>query len=156
MAVLQKFASDFQMPSPDEGHDHIIYLRPEDHPCPEYTRNDILLILERLKVSTRDAGTDVTQRSTESYFGHGRGYSRIDRARGHRGGDGYRGFSPSRGSLHGSPRFTTRAGGSNSSNWRRPGPGVAINRETSAAVAQVPPKEGSKARDSGEECLNSS
>lgn len=144
MAVLQKFASDFQMPSPDEGYDHIIYLRPADIPRPEYTRNDILLILERLKASTGDAGTSVTQRRIESYVGHRAGSSRIDRARGSRGGDGYRGFS-------------SRARGSKRSNWRRPESGVATNRERSAAVANVPPMESSKGRDlSAEESHNSS
>ncbi|KAG8220908.1 hypothetical protein J3R82DRAFT_2408 [Butyriboletus roseoflavus] len=150
MTVLQKFASDFQMPSADEEYDHIVYLRPEDHPRPEYTRNDILLILERLKASTRDTGTSVTQRSMETYFGQGRSYSRTDRARGYRGGDGYRGFSSTRGSLHGSPRFTTRVGGSNSTNWRRPSSGVGTNRERPGA--KVPSMEGSKTRDSVEEC----
>lgn len=140
MVVLQKFASDFQLPSPDEGYDHIIYLQPADIPSPEYTRNDVLLILERLKASTRDAGTNVMQRSIESYFGHNGSYSHIERGR--RGGDGYWGFPG-------------RVGGSKSSNWRRPSSGVATNRERSAAVANVPPMEISKRRGSAEECHNS-
>lgn len=151
MTVLQKFASDFQVPSPGEGYDYIIYLRPEDHPRPEYTRDDVLSILERLKASTRDSEISVTQR----------GHSRTDQARGYRGGDHYRGFSRARGTSYGSSRFTSRVSrGSNNSNWRRPGPGVATNRERSnersAVAASVPPMEGSKGRDSAEERHNSS
>lgn len=164
IAVLQKFASDFQLPSVDEEYDHLIYLRPADHPRPEYTRDDILSILGRLKASTRDAGINVTQqRSMQSYFGHTGGYSRSNRARGYRGGDGHHGHQgspPPRGTLHGSSRFRARVGGSNRSNWRRPGAAVTTNREKSdhqrsAGGGNVPPMEGSKGRDSAEERHNS-
>ncbi|KAH7922587.1 P-loop containing nucleoside triphosphate hydrolase protein [Leucogyrophana mollusca] len=54
--ILERFASDFQAPSPDEGYDHILYLRPSDHPYPEYTRADISSILERLRSADSSAG----------------------------------------------------------------------------------------------------
>ena len=154
MAVLQKFASDFQLPSPDEEYDHIIYLRPADYPRPEYTRDDVLSILGRLKASTRNAGTVATQRTIESYFGQTGSSSRTNRARGHRGG-GRQGFS----TLRGSTRFTSRVGGSNGSNWRRPSSGAITNQEkldtNDQQQQQVPAKEGSKGRDSAEERHNS-
>ncbi|KAG9312949.1 hypothetical protein JVU11DRAFT_6384 [Chiua virens] len=151
------------MPSPEEGYDHIIYLRPEDHPRPEYTREDVLSILQRLKASTRDAANDTIQRSTP-YFGHSGGYNRAGQTRGSRGGGrGHRGFSPARGTLYGPSRFTNRARGTISSNWRRSSPGVVTDREglegpdrRHAATARVPPMESSKARDSAEERHNSS
>ena len=161
MGVLQKFASDFQLPSPDEEYDHIIYLRPADHPRPEYTRDDILSILGRLKASTRRAGTVVTPRSIEPHFGHTGSYSRSNRARGYRGGDGPQGFLPPRATLHGSSRFRGRGRGSNSPNRRRPSSGAVTNRGQSghqqqlAAAGNVPPMEGSKGRDSAEERHNS-
>ncbi|KAF8449067.1 hypothetical protein L210DRAFT_3389039 [Boletus edulis BED1] len=164
MAVLNKFASDFQLPSPDEEYDHIIYLRPADYPRPEYTRDDILSILGRLNASTRVAGTVVTQRNMQSYFGRAGSFSRTNRARGQRGagggGGGRQGFSRPRGTLHGSSRFMGRVGGSNSSNWRRPSTGTVSNWEESdhqrsAATASVPPMEGSKGKGSAEERHNS-
>jgi hypothetical protein len=152
------------MPSPDEGYDHIIYLRPADHPRPEYTRDDILSILKRLKVSTRDAGTTATQRGVGSYLRHSGNCSRTNRARGYRGGDGYQGSSRPRGTLYGSSRFASRVGGvagSNNSNWRSPSSGQATNpnregsdRQRSAAVVNVPAMEGSKGS-SAEERHNS-
>lgn len=53
-SILARFASDFRFPRPDEGYDHIIYLTPSDHPRPEYTREDIGLILQRLQTSSPD------------------------------------------------------------------------------------------------------
>ncbi|KAF8557802.1 hypothetical protein OG21DRAFT_1505057 [Imleria badia] len=156
--ILQKFASDFQLPLPDEEYDHIIYLRPADQ-RPEYTRVDILSILGRLKASTRPAGTVVAQRGRASSFGHTGSYSRTNRARGYRGG-GPQGFSPPRGTLYGTSRFTGRGRGSNGSNWRRPGSGVVTNREKSdqhqqsAGGGNVPPMEGSKGKGSAEERHN--
>lgn len=146
------------MPSPEEGYDHIVYIRPADHPRPEYTRDDILSILGRLKASTREAGPIVMQRNIGSYFGRrGTGsYSRTNRARGYRGvsGDGYQGPSPQRGTLYGSSRFTTRVGGSNSPNWRRASSGAAdregSDHQRSAGIADVPSMEGSKGMDSAE------
>lgn len=142
------------MPSPDEGYDHIIYLRPADHPGPEYTRDDMLSILKRLKSSTRDAAAP---RSVGSYLSHTGSYSRTNRARGHRGGDGYQGASRLRGTLYGSSRFTSRVGGSNNSNWRSPSSGEDTNREGSdrQRLAAVPAMEGSKGRSSAEERHNS-
>jgi len=154
VAVLQKFASEFQVPSPSEGYDHIIYLRPEDHPLPEYTRNDIQSILERLKASTRNSGNSVpVQRSIESHFVHNsRGHS--SRARGNRGGG--QGFPFMRGTLYGT-RFTGRGGGSRSPSWWRPDPDVSTNRETrDHRPSNVPPMESSKERDSAGEHSNSS
>lgn len=137
MSVLRKFASDFQLPSPDEGYDHIMYLQPSDHPRADYTREDVLSILERLKVSTRDTKTGSTQPRTQSYFSNRSGYSRPNRTHGYRGGYVHRntqGQSPpsytsasgsssqrsmERGRSLGSPRIASRAGGSDSSNWRR-------------------------------------
>ncbi|KAH7913075.1 P-loop containing nucleoside triphosphate hydrolase protein [Hygrophoropsis aurantiaca] len=56
LTILQRFASDFQYPSPDEGYDRIIYLRPSDHPHPEYTLADISSILERLRSGDSSSG----------------------------------------------------------------------------------------------------
>ncbi|KAF8845169.1 hypothetical protein BDN67DRAFT_941988 [Paxillus ammoniavirescens] len=134
MSVLRKFASDLQLPSPDEGYDHIMYLQPSDHPRADYTRDEVLSILERLKVSTRDTETGSTQPRIQSYFSN-RG--RSDRTRGYRGGYIHRNTrgqsrlsytsasgsssqrSTERGKSLGSPRIAPRAGASDSSNWRR-------------------------------------
>lgn len=151
VAVLQKFASDFQVPSPGEGYDHIIYIRPEDQPRPEYTRDDVLSILGRLKASTRDSGPNFRRSNG--------GYSRTHQTRGYRGRGGYRAFSPARGTLYGSVRFMHRAEGPNNVNWGHPGPDVATNRERSnqrsAVAADVPPMESSKGGDSAGERHNS-
>ncbi|KAH7890728.1 AAA domain-containing protein, partial [Phlebopus sp. FC_14] len=60
MAVLAKFASDLRLPMPYEGYDHILYIRPSDHLRPEYSRDDISSILQRLMASTRDTGRSNT------------------------------------------------------------------------------------------------
>lgn len=153
LAILQKFASDFQLPSPGEGYDHILYLRPEDHPRPEYTRDDVLSILKRLKASTRVSEAGVTQRSTETHFGYSGGYSRTNRARGCRGGGGR---ARARGTLCGPSRTMSKAGGSDNANWRRPGPSVAtVSAQGPTATANVPLKEGTKGSDSARERHNS-
>ncbi|KAF9221362.1 hypothetical protein BS17DRAFT_737649 [Gyrodon lividus] len=136
MSVLRKFASDFQLPSSDEIYDHIMYIRPSDHPRPEYTRDEVLSILERLKASTRDTDTGNTQPRVQSDSSSRGTYSRSNRTRGHRGGYGYRNAQsqsrssstyPSASSSHGSmqrgrsfgsPRIAPRVGGSDSSDWR--------------------------------------
>ncbi|KIK83710.1 hypothetical protein PAXRUDRAFT_832026 [Paxillus rubicundulus Ve08.2h10] len=139
MSVLRRLASDFQLPSSDEDYDHIMYLQTSDHPRADYTRNEVLSILERLKVSTRDTGTGSTQPRTQSCYFNNRGaYSRSDRTRGYRGGHANPNTqSPSRpayifasgsssqrgtgqGESLGSSRIAPRAGGSGSSDWRRP------------------------------------
>ncbi|KAG1880341.1 hypothetical protein C8R48DRAFT_767138 [Suillus tomentosus] len=51
-SILARFASDLQFPQPTEGHDHILYLKPSDHPRTEYTGEDIGLILQRLQASS--------------------------------------------------------------------------------------------------------
>ncbi|KAI6125405.1 hypothetical protein EDD16DRAFT_457379 [Pisolithus croceorrhizus] len=63
MSILANFASEFQLPSPDEGYDNILYLKPSDHPSPEYTRDEILSILTRLRASTGETGIAVQPRS---------------------------------------------------------------------------------------------
>ncbi|KAI6120791.1 AAA domain-containing protein, partial [Pisolithus croceorrhizus] len=62
MSILANFASEFQLPSPDEGYDNILYLKPSDHPRPEYTRDEILSILTRLRASTGETGIAVQPR----------------------------------------------------------------------------------------------
>ncbi|KAG2070241.1 hypothetical protein BDR04DRAFT_1054574 [Suillus decipiens] len=51
-SILARFASDLQFPQPNEGYDHILYLKPSDHPRAEYTSEDIGLILQRLQASS--------------------------------------------------------------------------------------------------------
>ncbi|KIJ62052.1 hypothetical protein HYDPIDRAFT_95380 [Hydnomerulius pinastri MD-312] len=136
MSVLAKFASDLQLPSPDEDYDHIIYLRPSDQPRPKNTRDEIFSILQRLKASTRDTGTGDMQPRIQPYFGNrGTHYSRSAPTRGYRGGSGYRGAQShavhrhdasslsqrgmERGGASGSVRSASRTRGSNSCDWRR-------------------------------------
>ncbi|KAI6161718.1 AAA domain-containing protein [Pisolithus thermaeus] len=62
MSILANFASEFQLPSPDEGYDNILYLKPSDHPSPDYTRDEILSILTRLRASAGETGIAVQPR----------------------------------------------------------------------------------------------
>lgn len=107
MSILARFASEFQLPSPGEGYDHILYLKPSDHPSPEYTRDEILSILSRLRTSPGETGIAGQPRVP---FGTIRGSHS-----GFRGGSarGYRGLHGDRGS------------------WRRSGPSRAFYRHTS-------------------------
>jgi hypothetical protein len=52
LSVLARFANDFRYPSPHEGYDRLIELRPLDHPSSIYTPADIAVILQRLQNST--------------------------------------------------------------------------------------------------------
>ncbi|KAF9245272.1 AAA domain-containing protein [Melanogaster broomeanus] len=137
MSVLRKFASDFQLPSPDEGYDHILYLRPSDHPRPEYTRDEVLSILERLKASTRHRGTGDSPHRSQSHIGNRAAYSRSHRTPGYRGGYGYPSAqsqsrssftyapgssthrSTGRGRPFGASRIAPRSAGPDSSEWWR-------------------------------------
>ncbi|KAF6753046.1 hypothetical protein DFP72DRAFT_849428 [Ephemerocybe angulata] len=47
LSVLSRFASDFEPPQAHEGYDRILYLKPSDHPEPEYRLADISAILQR-------------------------------------------------------------------------------------------------------------
>jgi hypothetical protein len=51
LSVLSRFASDFRHPTPSEGYDRILYLKPSDYPSPAYTREDISSILHSIRVS---------------------------------------------------------------------------------------------------------
>ncbi|KDQ61586.1 hypothetical protein JAAARDRAFT_99271, partial [Jaapia argillacea MUCL 33604] len=51
LSVLSNFSSMFQFPSPREGYDHLISLRPDDHRSPTYSHGDIVSILHRLRDS---------------------------------------------------------------------------------------------------------
>ncbi|KAI6016001.1 AAA domain-containing protein [Pisolithus microcarpus] len=62
VSILANFASQFQLPSPEEGYDHILYLKPSDHPSPEYTRDEILSILTQLRASAGETGIAVQPR----------------------------------------------------------------------------------------------
>jgi hypothetical protein len=51
LSILARFANDFQPPSPLEGHDRLIVIRPSDHPSPIYTSTEIVAILQSLQAS---------------------------------------------------------------------------------------------------------
>ncbi|KAG0709222.1 P-loop containing nucleoside triphosphate hydrolase protein [Suillus ampliporus] len=100
-SILARFASDLQFPQPNEGHDHILYLKPSDHPRPEYTREDISLILQRLQVSSPDFKRGNVQPHMQASFASTSSHPIRTRGRGyggyyaHRGGRGHQ-FSFSR------------------------------------------------------------
>lgn len=110
-AILASFASDLQFPQPNEGHDHILYLKPSDHPRPEYTGKDIGLILQRLQASSTyfkrgniqpPMQASFVSTSSASIQNRGRGYGA---RHAHRGGRGHR-FPSSR-----LPKSYSRRGG---------------------------------------------
>jgi predicted kinase len=120
-SILARFASDLQFPQPNEGYDHILYLKPSDHPRPEYTSEDIGLILQRLQSSTYFKRGNIqppmqaSSVSTSSTFiqNRGRGYGARHGGRGHR-------FPSSR-----LPKSYSRRGGDD-----RGGISRAVNSET--------------------------
>jgi hypothetical protein len=126
LSILASFAADLQFPQPNEGHDHILYLKPSDHPRPEYTGKDIGLILQRLQASSTyfkrgniqpPMQTSSVSASSASIQKQGRGYG----ARyAHRGGRGHR-FPSGR-----LPKSYSRRGGDD----RGAGIGRAVNSET--------------------------
>ncbi|KAG6334609.1 hypothetical protein ID866_4485 [Astraeus odoratus] len=68
MPILEKFASELQLPSAGEGYDHLFYLKASDYPSPEYTRDEILSVLSRLRMSMGD-GINRNCTSRGSFFG---------------------------------------------------------------------------------------
>ncbi|KAG1741121.1 P-loop containing nucleoside triphosphate hydrolase protein [Suillus lakei] len=109
-SILARFASDLQFPGPTEGHDHILYLKPADHPRPEYTSEDIGLILQRLQASTYFKRGNIQPHIQASFVSTSSGpIDKQDREYGaryaHRGGRGHR-FSSSR-----LPKSYSRRGG---------------------------------------------
>ncbi|TFK25592.1 hypothetical protein FA15DRAFT_339543 [Coprinopsis marcescibilis] len=51
LSILSRFSADFEPPESHEGYHRIIHLRPGDHSSPEYTRSDVLAILQRVRDS---------------------------------------------------------------------------------------------------------
>ncbi|KAI0944994.1 hypothetical protein AcW1_001790 [Taiwanofungus camphoratus] len=49
LSVLARFRAQFQSPHPQEGYTRLLNLCPSDHPSPEYSRDDILAILCRVR-----------------------------------------------------------------------------------------------------------
>ncbi|EGO22119.1 hypothetical protein SERLADRAFT_451010 [Serpula lacrymans var. lacrymans S7.9] len=122
LSILSRFASDFKSPSPNEGHDCIIYLRPSDHPSSTYTRADISSIIRRVRSSPAARGMSQSQlRPLTSFTPRGaysahsnQSYTHFDRqvstARGH-GFPYSRGSAPRRGlapRYQSSPRYMGR------------------------------------------------
>lgn len=102
LSVLSRFASDFEHPQDYEGYHRILYLKPLDHPIPEYGQTDIAAILERV----RDSGPIIqAQQSRQEEF---------TPSRATRGSPGYQG---GRGRGRGHPRPQQRGG-----HWRGGGP----------------------------------
>ncbi|OAX39802.1 hypothetical protein K503DRAFT_715723 [Rhizopogon vinicolor AM-OR11-026] len=90
-SILATFASDFQFPQPNEGYGHIIYLTPSDHPRPEYTREDISLILQRLQASSPDFKIANTQPPAQAFFASASSTPVLTRGSAHRGRYTHRG-----------------------------------------------------------------
>ncbi|KAG2366878.1 AAA domain-containing protein [Suillus spraguei] len=95
-SILARFASDLQFPQPNEGYDHILYLKPSDHPRAKYTNEDIGLILQRLQASSTyfkrgnippPLHASFVSTSPASVQKQGRGYGA---GYSHRGGRGHR------------------------------------------------------------------
>jgi hypothetical protein len=51
MRILSRFASTMELPRPGEGYDKLISLTLDQQPPAEYTREDVLAILQRLRES---------------------------------------------------------------------------------------------------------
>jgi len=51
LSVLSRFATDFRRPTPDEGYQRILYVKPSDQLSPIYSRSDIGVILHRVQDS---------------------------------------------------------------------------------------------------------
>ncbi|KAG1746676.1 P-loop containing nucleoside triphosphate hydrolase protein [Suillus paluster] len=90
-SILARFASDLQFPQPNEGHDHILYLKPSDHLHPEYTREDIDLILQRLHDSSPDFKWGNVQPPMQASFTSASSPPIHTRGRGYRGRYAHRG-----------------------------------------------------------------
>ncbi|THH19449.1 hypothetical protein EW146_g1722 [Bondarzewia mesenterica] len=51
LRVLERFASTFEQPHPHEGFERLITIVPSDHPSADYTRGDVLSIIQRVRDS---------------------------------------------------------------------------------------------------------
>ncbi|TFK51668.1 P-loop containing nucleoside triphosphate hydrolase protein [Heliocybe sulcata] len=99
LQILARFSSSFQWPSPQEGYDRIMNLRPSDHPSSEWTSQELVDVLERLRESQSVIPDGQTQ-TLPQFWGSRRTSS--DRGRSYRGytrghsprGRGYRGHAP--------------------------------------------------------------
>jgi len=49
--VLSRFAADFRQPTPDEGYQQILYVKPSDQLSSIYSRSDVAVILHRVQDS---------------------------------------------------------------------------------------------------------
>ncbi|KZT27756.1 hypothetical protein NEOLEDRAFT_1034330, partial [Neolentinus lepideus HHB14362 ss-1] len=51
LEILARFSSSFQPPSPHEGYHHIMNLRPSDHPALDWTKEEVIAVLQQLRDS---------------------------------------------------------------------------------------------------------
>ncbi|KAH9835333.1 P-loop containing nucleoside triphosphate hydrolase protein [Rhodofomes roseus] len=89
LPILSRFSSQYRPPSAHEGYTRFLSLPPSEQPL-EYTREDVLAILDRL----RDAQPPPEPQSRiDAFFpAAGRGYGVRGGWRGGGGGGGYRGY----------------------------------------------------------------
>lgn len=117
MSVLSRFAADFQHPTPQEGYQRILHLKPDDHPFPVYSRSDIASILQRIQNSP-----PVVSESPLLRLGTGGSAFRGNSYRGRRGGWGensrpyYRDPRGRGASFHAGPIYNPR--GSQNTSYR--------------------------------------
>ncbi|KAF5316381.1 hypothetical protein D9619_006123 [Psilocybe cf. subviscida] len=91
LAVLARFAADFQAPRPHEGYERILFLQPADHPAAEYTAADIKAILKRVRNAPPIVPVPPPQSGRGGRGGgYGQGYGHTNRPGYGYGGSGYR------------------------------------------------------------------
>ena len=94
MQILSRFASTMEPPHPAEGYDKLITLTLEQQPPAEYTKQDVLAILQRLRDAPPErVHAHGTQGITQPHWNQRGGSNRYSRGRG-RGHNRARGGFP--------------------------------------------------------------
>jgi len=111
LGILARFSSTFQPPSPHEGYHRIMNLRPSDHPALDWTKEEVIAVLQQLRDSLPVISDRQTRTLPQFWGSRGTAFNRGSSHRGHaRGypprGRGSRGHAPQPSSLAVDPNWS--------------------------------------------------
>ncbi|KAI0319625.1 AAA domain-containing protein [Amylostereum chailletii] len=107
LRILSRFASSFEPPQPREGYQRLLTVTPAQHPHAEYSREDVISILQRTRDSPPVVFSEMPTQTPITHYLHGQAHTSFGRGQAGRGrvstsggfrGRGFGASGPSHGS----------------------------------------------------------